>query len=87
MTAGRFRRRGDDQLVEAMTYTGHNAAEVRAWLVGYRVAETDGSLVVTGHTAGFLEVQLGDWLARDDERVEVVRAYEFFSRYRRQPVE
>jgi hypothetical protein len=32
-------------------------------------------------------VQLGDWLARDDERVEVVRPYEFFSRFRAQPVE
>jgi hypothetical protein len=34
VTTDRYLRRGDDQPVEALAYTGHLAGEVRAWLVG-----------------------------------------------------
>lgn len=83
----RFLRRGDDRLVEALAYTGGNAAEIRAWLIGYRVAEDGWPLVVTGRAGETLEAWAGDWLVRDDDGVRVVRAYAFYSRYQAQPVE
>jgi hypothetical protein len=88
VTADRFLRRGDDQLVEALAYTGGNAGEVRAWLVGYRVTDRGEALVVTRDPgdAG-LEVRPEDWLERDDEGVRVVPAWEFFGRFRARPVE
>jgi hypothetical protein len=88
MPADRYLRCGDDQPVEALAYSGANADEVRAWLVGYRVTDRGEALVVTRdqEDAG-LEVRPGDWLVRDDERVALMRAYEFFGRYRAQPVE
>ena len=88
MPADRFLRRGDDRLIGALAYTGGNADEVGAWLVGYRAAKGNGSLAATGHhEAAALEVRPGTGMVRDDEGVRVVPAYEFFSRYRSQPVE
>ena len=44
MTADRFLRRGDDQLVTVLAFTGDSAAAFRAWLAGFRVADQERSL-------------------------------------------
>ena len=88
MPAERFLRRGDDQLVEAMTYTGEDVDEVRAWLAGYRVTEQGRALFVTGHHEdGTLGVRPGHWVVRAGVEVSAVQAHEFFSRYRSPLVE
>jgi len=62
----------DDQLVEAIRFTGGNRAELARW---------------AGHGFPVEKLPPGAWVVRDDERLYVVPAHEFWSHCRARPVE
>ncbi len=65
-------RRADQQLVEAFRYTGENRDELARWAgIGFPVDD----------------VPPWAWVVRDDDRVYVVPAVEFWSHVRSRPME
>ena len=84
-----FVRRLDDQLVEAVQYTGDNLAALRAWLGGFRVGLVDPSrLTLTReHPYAVVEVGVGDWVIDDGQRVYRVPVYAFRGHCREVPIE
>lgn len=65
-------RRLDQTLVEAVCVTGGNRDELARW---------------AGHGFPVDDVPPGAWVVRDDERLYVVPAHEFWSHCRARPVE
>jgi len=65
-------RRLDDQLVEAIRFTGGNSAELARW---------------TGLSFAVEKLPAGAWVVRDDARLYVVPSHEFWSHCRARPVE
>jgi len=90
VTPTTYLRRIDDQLVEALQYTGDNLDEVRAMVgAGYRVTVTDaGGLTLTReHPQELVDVSAWDWVVRDGQRAYAMRSFAFRGHCRAVPIE
>jgi len=90
MTPTTFLRRIDDELIEALQYTGANLDDVRAMVgAGYRVTVTDAGVLAwtREHPQERVEAVASDWIIRDGQRVYAVRSFAFRGHCREVPIE